>query len=279
MSGNRTKSFGRSGSDRMGDAATMGARGHYPPARRQESRLEAVVLCQHPDLTDLFVQSVTVEVNAYSSRDLDPVDVEDMKALFYYAVLAKLAFVTRTPPRGIRTEGNVNVDVRRLDAVWALPGAYIPVLGSIGRIEGAHPVTYHPIITPNIIEQAALAFEEVPGGPTRLERVERVLLKLERNGLLIARAIPPTIEGNPDVMTSVMWDRELFFHREGVEGVLAAIAASVGGGPEFWNSSGDEAQAFVMTSSIGREAYKSTYLPEDVKLAVRELARDFTRER
>lgn len=257
----------------------LNATGSYPPATRQSSRLEGVMLYQSPDVTDLFVRSLTIEVNGYATRDLPPVEEEDMRALFFYAVLAKLVFVTNTPPGSVRISGSrQNLVVRRLDDRWVLPGAMVPVLGAIGRIEGVHPVQYHPVLTQEVIVEGAKALETIDG-QTRLFRIEGTLRQLERRGLLTVSGIPATREGNPDVMTSILWNRELFFHREGVEGVLAAIAGILATQTASWSETTDEARNFVMTTSIGREAFRSVYLPEDVEICVREYARDFTRDK
>lgn len=291
MSGTSRKGGNAKSSDYGVDLENLSPKGSYPSPIRQSARLEEVVLCSDPDLTKIFVRSVTFEVNGFSSESVPPVDEDDMLALFYYAVLAKLAFVTHLRGNMFRLEDDTPVRdssgeiarVRRLDALWVLPSAYIPVLGSIGELVGVHPVTYRPIITDNIVTQAVLAINDPdfsdPAFATRLERVESALLTMERRGLLVARGIPRNREGNPDVMTSILWERELFFRREGVEGVIAAIAGSVSPDTLAWRESDVDAKAFIMETFVGRAAFPSVYLPEDLVLAIDEMARDYTRER
>lgn len=287
MAGNSRKGDIAKSSDYGADLENLSSKGNYPPPTRQTARMEQVVLFSEPDYTDLFVQSVTDEVNGFSSESVEPVEYGEMRALFYYAVLAKLAFVTNLPGNrvslengeAVRDSGNQIVRVRRLDDLWVLPGAYIPVLGSIGNIDGAHPVVYRPIITDRVVDNAMLAVLDPQDGTTRLERVERKLLRMERRGLLISRGIPRTREGNPDVMTSLLWQRELYFRREGVEGLIAALAGSVSVSNASWTGSTDEMREFVMETFIGRNAFQSVYMEEDLVLSLREMARDFTRER
>lgn len=292
MSGNSRKGDLAKSSDYGFDLENLSSKGSYPQPSRQVARLEQVVLCSDPDLTELFVKSVTDEVNGFSSENTPPVEYEDMLALFYYAVLAKLAYVTHLPGNvlrlqdgtAIRGDDGRDIRVRYQSDLWVLPGAYVPVLGRIGKIEGVHPVVYHPVITDNIVVNAALAvndpeFTSSPGFPTRLERVEKTLLRLERRGLLISRGLPKGREGDPDIMTAVMYERELFFRRPVVEGLLAAIAGSISPNPVDWQDADESTKAFVMETFIGRSAFGTVYMPEDIVLAVREMARDFTRER
>lgn len=262
----------------MSDVEISSISGSYPSPTRQVARLEEVVLYQQPDVTDLFIRSLTTEVNGFSSRDIPAVEEDEMRALFFYAILAKLVFVTNTRRNEVRVTGNRVLDVRRLDDRWVLPAAMIPVLGAIGNIEGSHPVEYRPVLTKEIIQEAAKANEDVDG-TRRLERVEATLLQLARNGLLVNSRIPRTREGNPDVMTSLLWERELYFHREGVDGIIAAIAGTLAAEPQSWSDATDDHRSFVMSTFVGRDAFKSVYLPQNVELCVREFVRTHTREK
>lgn len=260
-------------------SGTLGSRGSYPPHRRQASRIEDVVLFHQTDITDVFISSVTRELNGFSSHDIDPVDEEDVKALFYYAVLCKTVYVTNTPMGSIRTSDNKAVQVRRLDDRWVLPGAFVPVLGAIGNLTDARPVQYYPKLTQNIVDDGAKALTSVQKGRTRLSRIEDTLRQMERVGLLVVTSVPAVKDGQADVMTAITWERELYFHRDGIEGVVAAIASILGNEPESWSDASDETKGMIMSTFVGREAFGSVYLPEDVALCVREYAREFTRER
>jgi hypothetical protein len=252
------------------DNVSVRTTGNYTSPKAQSALLVEVKLDMPSAMTELFIHRMVAEINGYAIHGIEPVDYDEINSVFMEAIFSKLAFVTNTPPRMQITSNDSNVVARRLDDRWVIPSGMIPVLGAIGMITEPHLVTYKPVLDSAIIDIVA---EYRNQDPNPFESSQAKLLQLERNGLLVNSAIPRTRDGNVDVLSSIFWSNELYLRRQGVEGVVAALASVLNPVQDSWEELDESSKQVVMSSSIGRDTYKSTYLQGDIVHIISEYVR------